>query len=139
MFVDAFSRWFSLGSFSKTWIRNWQSFAAEFGLSCTCCFLFFKLFLLWYISNRSLFAVMRGKYFYFDRRTKFVCRDVLKMFLFWSSIEVYLPWCDENIFTLIINRSIFAVIAETNFTLIINRSLVLQIYKPVRTGHYLNY
>ena len=103
-------------SFSKTWIRNWQSFAAKFGsfLQTTFAFIYEQC----------------------------VC-DVLKVLLLWSSIKVYLPWYAKNIFTLIVNRSLFAMIevrkifllslwssievylpcAENVFTLITNRSL----------------
>ena len=72
-----------------------------------------EVYLVWYAENiftlivdRSLFAVIRWKYFYFDCQSKFVCCDVLKMFLLWSPFEVYLPWYTETIFTLIINRSL---------------------------------
>ena len=99
--------------------------AAEFGLSCSCCFLFFKLLFLWYIVNQKFIChdalnmfllwswievcfcrdMLKILNFYFDHQSKFICHDTLKIFLLWSSIKVYLP-CTENIFTFIINRSI---------------------------------
>ena len=153
-------------SFSKTWIRNWQSFAAKFGSFLQTNFAFIYEQCVWcaeglfnLITNQSLFAVMRWKCFYFDRRSKFICRDTLKIFLLWLWIEVYLQWsrCEKYFYFVFDHQSkfIYHVLkmfllwssievylpwyTGTVFTLIINRSLVLQILIKTQILYYLNY
>ena len=115
MFVDAFSWWFSFRFPKREFIVNkalqqnldWVVLALFLYIkqSKFICHDALKVFTL--IINRSLFAVMRWRCFYLDRRKNFLCRNM--MFLLWSSIKVYLP-CFENVFTLIINWSLFSMI-----------------------------
>ena len=50
-----------------------------------------------------------SNYFCFNQ-SKFICHEALKKSLRWSSIAVYLLWCAEDVFTLIVDRILFAVV-----------------------------
>ena len=114
MFVDTFSQWFSLGSFSKTQIRKlcsriWiELYLLGFFSSHYFCFdiLAIEVYLSWWhwkslyctlIINRSDALKMFLLWSY--SRSNFICCNT--MFLLWSSITVSLPWYAENILTLI--------------------------------------